>query len=87
MGSEQTISGKDGSVYDSLVDIDKISSNQRKCLRDHEIRKSEDRVRKIATVLKEDFVNPFSDLPNKLNVYDLVSGRPFPAEARIPAFS
>ena len=42
----------------SLVDIDEISSNPRKCLRDHEIRKSEDRVRRIATVLKEDFVNP-----------------------------
>ena len=49
----------------SLSDIDEISSNPRKCLRDHEIRKSEDRVRRIATVLKDDFVNLFSDLPNK----------------------
>ena len=51
-----------------LVDIDEISSNPRKCLRDQEIRKSEDRVRRIFTVLKEDFVNPFSDLPNKQNL-------------------
>ena len=57
-----------------LVDIDEISSNPRKCLRDQEIRKSEDRVRRIATVLKEDFVNPFSDLPNKQNLYNLASG-------------
>ena len=65
----------------SLADIDEISSYPRKCLRDHEIRKSEDRVRRIATVLKEDFVNPFSDLPNKQNLYNLASGRPFPEEA------
>ena len=65
----------------SLADIDEISSNPRKCLRDHEIRKSEDRVRRIATVLKEDFVHPFSDLPNKRNLYNLASGRPLPEEA------
>ena len=65
----------------SLADIDEISSNPRKCLRDHEIRKSEDRARRIATVLKEDFVNPFSDLPNKRNLYNLASGRPLPEEA------
>ena len=64
----------------SLADIDEISCNPRKCLRDHEIRKSEDRVRRIATVLKEDFVNPFSDLPNKRNLYSLASGRPLPEE-------
>ena len=40
----------------SLADIDEISSNPRKCLRDREIKKSEDRVRRTATVLKEDFV-------------------------------
>ena len=65
----------------SLADIDEVSSNPRKCLRDHEIRKSEDRVRRIATVLKEDFLNPFSDLPNKRNLYNLASGRPLPEEA------
>ena len=65
----------------SLADIGEISSNPRKCLRDHEIRKSEDRVRRIATVLKEGFVNPFSDLPNKRNLYNLASGRPLPEEA------
>ena len=65
----------------SLADIDEISSNPRKCLRDHEIKKSEDRVRRIATVLKEDFVDPFSDLPNKRNLYNLASGRPLPEEA------
>ena len=65
----------------SLSDINEISSNPRKCLRDHEIRKSEDRVRRIATVLKEDFVNPFSDLPNKRNLYNLASGHPLPEEA------
>ena len=65
----------------SLADIDEISSNPRKCLRDHEIRKSEDRVRGIATVLKEDFVNPFSDLPNKRNLYNLALGHPLLEEA------
>ena len=65
----------------SLADIDEISSNPRKCLRDHEIRKSEDQVRRIATVLTDDFVNPFSDLPNKRNLYNLASGRPLPEEA------
>ena len=63
------------------MDIDEISSNPRKCLRDHEIRKSEDRDRRIATVLKEDFVNPFNDLPNIRNLYNLASGHPFPEEA------
>ena len=65
----------------SLADIDEISSNPRRCLCDHEIRKSEDRIRRIATVLKEDFVNTFSDLPNKQNLYNLASGRPLPEEA------
>ena len=65
----------------SLADIDEIFSSPRKCLRDHEIRKSEDRVRRIAIVLKEDFVNPFSDLANKQNLYTLASGRPLPDEA------
>ena len=65
----------------SLADIDEIASNPRKCLRDNEIRKAEDRVTRIARVLKEDFVNPFSDLPNKQNLYNLASGRPLPEEA------
>ena len=65
----------------SLADINEISSNPRKRLRDHEIRKSEDRVRRIAIVLKEDIVNPLSDLPNKRNLYNLASGRPLPEEA------
>ena len=65
----------------SLADIDEISSNPTKCLRDHEIRKSEERDRRIATVLKEDFVNSFSDLPNKRNLYNLASGRPLSEEA------
>ena len=64
----------------SVTDIDEISCNPRNCLGDHEIRKSEDRVRRIATVLKEDFVNPFSDLPNKRNLYNLASGCPLPEE-------
>ena len=81
MSSEQTISGKDGLVYASLADIDEISSNPRRCLCDHEIRKSEDRIRRISTVLKEDFVNTFSDLPNKQNLYNLASERPLPEEA------
>ena len=55
----------------SLANIDEISSSPKKCLHGHEIRKSEDRVRRIATVLKEDFVNPFSDPPNKQNLYRL----------------
>ena len=64
----------------SLADIDEISSNPTKCLCDHKIRKSEDRDRRIATVLKEDFVNPFSD-KNKRNLYNLASRHPLPEEA------
>ena len=64
----------------SLADIDEISSNPTKCLCDHKIRKSEDRDRRIATVLKEDFVNPFSD-KNKQNLYHLASLHPLPEEA------
>ena len=31
--------------------------------------------------MTEDFLNPFSDLPNKRNLYNLASGRPLPEEA------
>ena len=68
-------------MVQSMLSLDDISSSPRKCLHDHEIRKSEDQVRRIATLLKEDFVNPLSDLLNKQNVYNLASGRPLPEEA------
>ena len=64
----------------SLADIDEIffHFNRRKCVLNNEIRKSEDQVRRIATLLKEDFVNPLSDLSNKQNLYNIASRRPLP---------
>ena len=37
----------------SLADLDKVSSDPRKCLREREIRKSEERVTKLMQVMKE----------------------------------
>ena len=62
----------------TLAGTDKISSNPRKCLRKHEISKSEERVSKIMEVLKEDFINPFNSSLDRDKLYNLASGRPLP---------
>ena len=71
VGFEQTTSSKMVQSMLSRADIDEISSNPRKWLRDHELRKSEGWLKRIVTVLKEDFVNLCSDVPNKQNLYNI----------------
>ena len=64
----------------SLAEIDKTASNPRKCLRATEIKKSEERVMKVVEALKEDFINPFDSALDRQKLFNLVSGRPLPAE-------
>ena len=54
--------------------LDNASSNPRKCLRESEISKSENRVRKIVEIMKEDFSNPFDPALDSDKLYNLVSG-------------
>lgn len=65
----------------SLVDLDKVSSDPRKCLREREIRKSEERVTRLMQVMKEDFINPFDANIDKQELFNLASGRPLSEEA------
>jgi len=61
-----------------LTKLDDTSHNPRKCIRPHEIQKSDDHVKKTMQVIKSDFINPFSleiD-PNKL--FNIVSGKSLP---------
>ena len=62
----------------SMSDLDKVSSNPRKCLRPHEIKKSEEKVSKILQVMTEDFLSPFSPDLDKTKLYNLASGKPLP---------
>ena len=64
----------------SLAQIDSVDSNPRKCLREKEMVKSEDRVRRIVTVLKDDFLDPFSDAMDQSRLFNLAPGRPLPLE-------
>ena len=64
----------------SLAQIDSVDSNPRKCLREKEMVKSEDRVRRMVTVLKDDFLDPFSDAMDQSRLFNLASGRPLPLE-------
>lgn len=64
----------------SLVDLDKVSSDPRKCLREREIRKSEERVTRLMQVMKEDFINPFDANIDKQELFNLASGRPLSEE-------
>ena len=59
-----------------LVNMDKDTMEPRKCLRPTEIQKSERAVKKIMDVLKNTFVNPFSDDLDKEKLYNLSSGCP-----------
>ena len=48
----------------------------RKCLRETEIIKSENRVSKITSILRDTFVNPFSSDLEKDKLYNIASGCP-----------
>ena len=60
----------------SLAQIDSVDSNPRKCLREKEMVKSEGPVRRIAIVLKDDFLDPFSGAIDQSRLFNLASGRP-----------
>lgn len=64
----------------SYADLDKTSANPRKCLRDREVRKSEERVMQVVDSLKEAFINPFDNGLDKLKLFNLASGKPLPDE-------
>ncbi len=64
----------------SVAQVDSVDSNQRKCLREEEVLKSEDRVGRIVAVLKEDFLDPFNDAIDKSKLSNLASGRPLQVE-------
>lgn len=58
--------------------MNKAQDNPRKCLRDSEISKSEDNVKKIVNVLTNGFINPFNiDLEHE-KLYNLASGTSLP---------
>ncbi|XP_065064905.1 uncharacterized protein LOC135691081 [Rhopilema esculentum] len=71
----------------SLADLDNFSSDPRKCLREREIRKSEERVTKLMQVMKEDFINPFDANIDQQKLFNLASGRPLSEEASSSLFS
>ena len=62
----------------SLAQIDSVDSNPHKCLREKEMVKSEDRVTRIVTILKDDCLDPFSDAINQSRLFNFASGRPLP---------
>jgi hypothetical protein len=64
----------------SLADANKTSEDPRKCLRDGEMRKSEERVMEIVDCLKRVFINPFDNGLDKLKLFNLASGKPLPDE-------
>ncbi len=63
-----------------LAEIDKTSSNPRKCLRETQMKKSGEKVQKIIKVMKEVFINPFSEDLDKNKLFNLSSGRPLSVE-------
>ena len=56
--------------------LDKTTNNPRKCLREVEIKKSEERVQKIEYILENQFINPFSTDLERDELYNLASGKP-----------
>ena len=56
--------------------LDKTTNNPRKCLRESEIKKSEERVQKVTHVLENEFINPFSSDLEHDKLYNLASGKP-----------
>ena len=65
----------------SLAYLDNVSSDPRKCLREGEIRKSEERVTKLMQVMKENFINPFNANIDQQKLFNLASGWPLSEEA------
>ena len=64
-----------------IAGMSKDSQEPRKCLRQSEIVKSEQAVRKIMDVLEHTFINPFSDDIEKDKLYNLASGCPISDDA------
>ena len=62
--------------------IDKTTNNPRKCLREVEIKKSEERVRKITYILENQFIYQFSTDPERDKLYNLASGKPVRDDCR-----
>ena len=65
--------------YESLKeisDVEKTTTNVKKCLRPSEILKSNEIVLKIQGVMKEQFLYPFNESLDIGKLYNLVSGRP-----------
>ena len=56
--------------------LDKTTNNPRKCLREVQIKKSEERVQKITYVLENQFINPFSTDLERDKLCNLASGKP-----------
>ena len=56
--------------------LDKTTNNPRKCLREVEIKKSEERVQKITYMLENQFINPFSTDLERDKLYNLASRKP-----------
>ena len=64
----------------SLAELENMAVNPRKCLREREIKKSEEKVGKIVSIMKEDFINPFADNIDRDRLYNLACGRPLSEE-------
>ena len=58
--------------------MNKVQNNTRKCLRHSQIRKSEDNVKTIMNVLRNDFIDPFSTDLDSDKLYNLASGSYLP---------
>ena len=58
--------------------MNKVQNNPRKCLRHSQIRKSEDNVKTIMNVLRNDFIDPFSTDLDSDKLYNLASGSYLP---------
>ena len=55
---------------------DKTTNNPRRCLREVEIKKFEERVQKITYLLENQFINPLSTDLERDKLYNLASGKP-----------
>ena len=58
--------------------MNKVQNNPRKCLRHSQITKSEDNIKTIMNVLRNDFIDPFSTDLDSDKLYNLASGSYLP---------
>ena len=58
--------------------MNKVQNNPRKCLCHSQIRKSEDNIKTIINVLRNDFIDPFSTDLDSDKLYNLASGSYLP---------